>query len=239
MGTKMMNEHDLPVVFHALDYDADIEITEGRLPHWFQTGATIFITFRLADSLPAAVIQRWQNELHDWLSRQDLTEQQIRILLDSKSINDSAVWKRLRPEQHAEFKRLRQRLFEHSLDECHGSCVFRDPLAAQLVAKALLHFDSVRYHLDSFVIMPNHVHALTQFLPGYNLSTVGQSWMRYSARKVNKALHRTGPLWQPEPFDHVVRSPEQFHYLQRYIQNNAAKPNLKNGEYVYWSRNVA
>lgn len=234
-----MNEHDLPVVFHALDYDADIEITERRLPHWFQTGATIFITFRLEDSLPAAVIQRWQNELHDWLSHQDLTEQQVKILLDSKSINDSAVWKRLSPEQHAEFKRLRQRLFEHSLDECHGRCVLRVPVAAQIVAKALLHFDSVRYHLDSFVIMPNHVHALTQFLPGYNLSTIGQSWMRYSARMVNKALHRTGPLWQPEPFDHVVRGPEQFHYLQRYIQNNAAKTNLKNGEYVYWSRNVA
>ena len=43
---------DGKVVFHALDRDADIEFSEGNLPHWFQADAAIFLTFRTADSLP-------------------------------------------------------------------------------------------------------------------------------------------------------------------------------------------
>jgi hypothetical protein len=31
----------------------DIRYTENLLPHWQQKGATYFITFRLADSIPA------------------------------------------------------------------------------------------------------------------------------------------------------------------------------------------
>src|SRR5262249_20681627 len=32
------------------------------LPHWQQEGATYFVTFRLADSLPREVFQRWRQE---------------------------------------------------------------------------------------------------------------------------------------------------------------------------------
>lgn len=37
-----------------------------RLPHWVQAGTVCFITFRTADSMPRAVIERWivqRNEL--------------------------------------------------------------------------------------------------------------------------------------------------------------------------------
>jgi type I restriction enzyme R subunit len=42
-----------------------------------------------------------------------------------------------------------------------------------------------------------------------------------------------GKLWQQEPFDHLVRSIEQYEYLRDYIQKNPAKAKLKAGEYVY------
>jgi hypothetical protein len=47
---------------------------------------------------------------------------------------------------------------------------------------------------------------------------------------------RTGPFWQSEPFYHLVRSAEQFEYLQRYIAENPSKANLKPGEFLYWTR---
>lgn len=84
--------------------------------------------------------------------------------------------------------------------------------------------------------MPNHVHVLVQFRQGYDLSTVSQSWMRYTARQINKEIGRTGVLWQPEAFDHIVRNPEQFEYLHRYIAENPKKANLKAGEFLYWKR---
>jgi len=85
-------------------------------------------------------------------------------------------------------------------------------------------------------VMPNHVHATVQFRNGYDLSIVGQSWMRYSARLIHRALVKQGEFWQPEPFDHIIRSPEQFLYLQKYIAENPTKANLSRNEYVYWAR---
>ncbi len=49
-------------------------------------------------------------------------------------------------------------------------------------------------------------------------------------------LGRSGELWQGEPFDHVVRSPEQFEYLQGYIDNNPLKAKLRDGEFTLWRR---
>ena len=43
--------------FNSFDALAELEITERNLPHWFQVGAAIFITFRTADSLPKVVLR--------------------------------------------------------------------------------------------------------------------------------------------------------------------------------------
>ena len=45
--------------------------TGGNLPHWEQPGKTVFVTFRLADSIPREKLLRWQeNEIEEkekWL----------------------------------------------------------------------------------------------------------------------------------------------------------------------------
>ena len=37
-------------------------------------------------------------------------------------------------------------------------------------------------------------------------------------------------------FDHLVRSPEQFEYLRRYIADNPKAAGLASGEYLCWRR---
>ena len=44
--------------FQPFDPRADLDISRRNLPHWQQPGATYFVTFRLADSLPAEVCAR-------------------------------------------------------------------------------------------------------------------------------------------------------------------------------------
>src|ERR1700692_2020118 len=44
----------------------------------------------------------------------------------------------------------------------HGSCVLRKPGIADMVQGSLLAFDSERYRLLAWVVMPNHVHVLFQ-----------------------------------------------------------------------------
>src|SRR5437762_149680 len=45
-------------VFRALDEHGDIKIARRHLPHWEQEGATYFVTFRLADSIPNTLLDR-------------------------------------------------------------------------------------------------------------------------------------------------------------------------------------
>ena len=60
-------------VFRAFDPDAEIEITYRDLPHWFQPGVAIFVTFRTFDSLPQSVRELWEREQIDWLARHGIT----------------------------------------------------------------------------------------------------------------------------------------------------------------------
>jgi REP element-mobilizing transposase RayT len=232
----MPNPQDDSIIFHALDRDSEIEITERNLPHWFQVDAAVFITFRLADSLPKEVVIRMLAELREWLRRNSMPSALADVIFEANEIHYDRIMNDISPIQRREFKKLTDRLFHRSLDDCHGACLLKNPALATIVSDAIKHFDGDRYDLDSFVIMPNHVHAIVQFRQEGGLSTIGQSWMRYTAREINKRIGRTGVLWQPEPFDHVIRSPEQFEYLQRYIAANPSKAKLVEGEYLYWKR---
>jgi type I restriction enzyme R subunit len=62
------------------------------------------------------------------------------------------------------------------------------------------------------------------------------SWLHYTALRVNQAIGEKGRFWQPEPFDHLVRSPKQYEYLRRYIADNPRRARLKLGEYYYRRR---
>jgi type I restriction enzyme R subunit len=122
------------------------------------------------------------------------------------------------------------------LDRGYGACALRNQPAAELVAGALRHFDGDRYHLGDFVVMPNHVHLLVCLLGATEIEAQCQSWKKYSAGQINRLLGRSGRFWQEESFDHLVRSPEHFERLERYIAENPAKAGLPEGEYLHWVR---
>jgi REP element-mobilizing transposase RayT len=225
-----------PVVFGTFDPAAEVEVTERNLPHWFQPGAAMFVTFRAADSLPRDVILRWRRELEQWLAIRGLPKELAESTVHRRLQNHDALLNELNAAESREFKRLADRLFHRSLDECHGACLLRRPELAKIVGDAVLFYRDTKYDLDRFVVMPNHVHAIVQFRTGANLKTVSESWMRFTARKINAATGGTGAFWQPEPFDHIIRGPEQFAYLQNYTADNPEKANLRPGEYLYWER---
>ena len=54
----------------------------------------------------------------------------------------------------------RRKRIEHYLDEGMGCCALRNPAVAGVVQETLLRFDSERYRLLAWCIMPNHVHVL-------------------------------------------------------------------------------
>jgi carbamoylphosphate synthase large subunit/REP element-mobilizing transposase RayT len=197
--------------FHGLDRHAPLHRTRRRLPHWEQQGATYFITFRLIDAIPQHLLRQWKEELETWL--------------------------KFHPEpwdastRHEYAKRF-QKEREYWLDQGHGECLLKNPAVADVVASCLRHFDSQRYVLDSFVVMPNHVHVLMRPADGYSLSEILHSWKSFSAKQINRLLDRTGSVWQDENYDRIVRDVDELGRYRDYIRGNPEKAKLKDGEFV-------
>ncbi|MGZ5553727.1 MAG: carbamoyl-phosphate synthase large subunit, partial [Chthoniobacterales bacterium] len=195
-------------VFRGLDPQKDVVVTRRNLPHWRQNGATYFVTFRLADSIPGEILRAWKEEL--------------------------ATWLKFHPEPWtAQTKHEYQRRFhderEHWLDQGRGECLLKQPEVAAAVIEALTHFDNDRYILDHWVIMPNHVHALVQPLGQHSLGDILHSWKSFSAKRINQLLNRSGTVWQDENFDRIVRDFAELQRLRDYIVRNPETANLSSG----------
>jgi len=144
---------------------ADIRFTANRLPHWQQEGAVYFVTFRLADAVPHHVRTQWESERESWL--------------------------RVHPqpwsgEAEREYQERFSSAIERWLDAGHGSCILRRRDCAEIVAEALRYFDDQRAVMISFVVIPNHVHALSVQNPSYPLEKLLRSWKSFTSRKINR-----------------------------------------------------
>ena len=139
----------------------------------------------------------------------------------------------LRRQYHDTFSRP----YLEALDKGLGACVLRRRDLREIVGDSLRHFDGDRYCLGDFVVMPNHVHLIVCLLGDTEIEPQCTSWKRFTARQINRSLGTRGRFWQEESFDHLVRSPEQFDAILRYIANNPA--HLPENDYLLYQRNVA
>jgi Rad3-related DNA helicase/REP element-mobilizing transposase RayT len=184
----------------------------GRnLPHWRQEGATYFVTFRLADSIPAEKLRQWESERTDWLEKHPEPISEVDML---------------------EYHRLFPDRFEQWLDSGWGESILKQPELSRVVAEALRHFDGERYILGHYVVMPNHVHVLVRPVGEHALSDILHSWKSFTAHEINRLLGRKGRVWQDESFDHIVRKETDVERFAAYIRENPLKAGLKAGESV-------
>ncbi len=86
--------------------------------------------------------------------------------------------------------------------------------------------------LLAWCVMPNHVHVLFSPLREHTLDAILHSWKSYSARKANALLGRTGPFWQREYFDHLVRDQSSLRRITQYIQDNPKRAGLLDWPWV-------
>jgi REP element-mobilizing transposase RayT len=84
--------------------------------------------------------------------------------------------------------------------------------------------------IDSFIIMPNHVHGviIINNIVGAgparpskknNLSTIIGSYKSGVTRQINKT-NNVGFKWQRSFYDHIVRTDESLYKIREYITNN-------------------
>ncbi|MBL9177953.1 MAG: transposase [Verrucomicrobiaceae bacterium] len=212
--------------FQFFNPAAKVTITHGHLPHWDQAESTYFITWRMADSIPREIWPRWREERDAWLLAHDINPAAKDWRFDLEMLDEAA---------RNDFRRF-ARALEKELDACHGGCVLRDPAISRLVADALHHFDGARYSLGDYVVMPNHVHLLVGGLPRQAMLKQVESWKKWTAIQINKALSHSGRFWQDESFDHLVRNDASFQKFRAYIAQNPVTARIKPHEFILWQR---
>jgi REP element-mobilizing transposase RayT len=100
------------------------------------------------------------------------------------------------------------------------------------VLECCLHHNGERFDLRVAVVMPNHVHMIFTPLVNqrameiYSLAEIMDSVKGFSAHRVNKKLGRKGRVWQPESFDHVVRSSESLDAKIAYLLENPVRAGM-------------
>jgi len=166
-----------PPGFRGFDERREVTIYHRRLPHWRQEGATYFVTFRLADSLPEV-------KLHEL----DVLQAELERRHPAPRFREA--WERI--------ARARAERVEGWLDELHGSCLLAAPQLAAHLIEAMHHFDGERYVLASYVVMPNHAHALVRpTIPRrFPLEKIVGGWKQHSALEIGKSTGDAGRLWQ-------------------------------------------
>jgi putative transposase len=112
------------------------------------------------------------------------------------------------------------------LDQGHGRRDLACPQIAQLMQQSLLKFDSERYALIAWCVMPNHVHGLIKVHSGTRLDRVVHSWKSFVAHKGNNLLGRTGSFWAPEYFDRYMRDESHLAATRTYIEENPVSARL-------------
>jgi putative transposase len=105
-----------------------------------------------------------------------------------------------------------------------GPFYLRQPEIGNMVRDAIRWRDGRQYSLDAYVVMANHVHLL--FTPVVDVSKLMQSLKRFTAFEANQMLGLSGPFWQHESYDHLVRNEIEFRRISRYIENNPVKAGL-------------
>jgi REP element-mobilizing transposase RayT len=200
---------------------ADLTYYQRNLPHRLPAGSAIFLTIRLADSLPRTALEKLRADL-------------LRAEQSSAEAGAGVI-----EGGYARQKRYFGR-FDALLDQARsGPTWLRLPAIAGMVKAALHHYDGRSYELACYCLMPNHLHAVV-FLPtdAPSLSRTLQHLKGYTAQQANVLLQRAGQFWQRESYDHIVRDEAELQRIIAYVLENPVKAGLvpawQQWPHTYW-----
>jgi len=193
-----------PPSFQGLREDLPIKVYQRNLPHWRQSVATYFVSFRLADSIPQECLELLKKLRAEWATQNPPPHS--RVALD-------------------QLARILYERSEYWLDQRMGSCILQDVRISRLVDDSLKHFHQTRYELRPRVIMSNHVHCIVRPLPTVDieLEDILGNLKAFSAKQINGILDQSGVIWQQESDDRIIRDPEHLWRCLQYIGHNPTK----------------
>ena len=105
------------------------------------------------------------------------------------------------------------------------------PAARDLVLKHCLHENGLKMQMHIVVVMPDHVHMIFTPLENekqetFSFEEIVGAVKGASSHSVNRALKRSGTVWQDESFDHVIRHADGLEQKIEYIRQNPVRRGL-------------
>ncbi len=206
------------------------EFYRRHLPHWQPRGAMMFITYRLAGSIPQEKLKAIRNEY----------ERKLKL-----AVTDGG-------DTHKQ-KIQAGKWFIVEIDKIldvaqHGPTWLNNLEIEKIIVENMHYHADKLFRLWSYIIMSNHVHVLLQpMLVGQAtlpvalqatktnlennavyapISRITHALKSYTANVANKILQRSGTFWQDESYDHWVREEKEFWRIVEYIEMNAVKAKL-------------
>src|SRR5438046_10190703 len=110
--------------------------TRRSLPHWYVPGAAHFVTYRLAGTLPRAVLDQLPTD------RERLVKQKP---------TPDATSDRFRAVVHKQLFAI----YDDHLDQCTDCRWLAEPRVAAIIRSNLYHHNGAKYRLLSYCVMPN------------------------------------------------------------------------------------
>jgi len=137
------------------------------------------------------------------------------------------------PGHHAHLRRL-NRVWVQDPVFFITTCVSgRKPFLASDAAHAILREvweTGCRLHgwqVGSYVVMPDHVHLFcAPNRDAASLSVFVGGWKEWSSKFMRRRLGVTDFQWQPEFFDHVLRSEQSYSEKWDYVRHNPVRAGL-------------
>ena len=80
------------------------------------------------------------------------------------------------------------------------------------------------WQVNRYVLMPDHVHFFCASAPdAHPLEVSVGKWKEWTAKYLHRRVGVPVPLWQPEFFDHVLRSAESYSEKCDYMRRNPVR----------------
>ena len=100
-----------------------------------------------------------------------------------------------------------------------------------ITLEAVRFWDTRKWMVYVAVILPDHVHLLSQPLSRgeggfFDLAEIIHSVKSFSAQKISQHRGVKGTIWQDERYDRIVRDEGEFLEKWQYIRNNPLKEGL-------------
>lgn len=93
---------------------------------------------------------------------------------------------------------------------------------------------SRRCELLAYVAMNDHVHAVVEPYPDWELQRIVHDWKSFSSHQLCRN-GRTAPVWEREYVDRIIRNEEELHQKLQYTVGNPWRrwPELTEYKWVY------